>query len=612
MGNSQNTDTSKQKKIDFLEQKIHNLSGDKKAECVLELSELYWQINPEKSTAYAKQAAQLFLKTAPQKVPNALINEAIGFYYEGEKDSTLFYLNRILDKYSRFLTDHHYGVTYNLLCVSYRSKGEFQKALKAAEKALYYFKKTGDSSRMAGTLDNMSMIYENMGDYQKSLSYSIKSLKIFEKNKDSLDIAFTHSNIANIYAYLKDFTHAKQHLSQASVIFKQKDNLYNLADLYNNYGTIYIETKAYDSAFVMLHKALQLYRRINSKSGEATALQNIGLVYNFKENYTLGIQKLKQAATLFEGLSDVHNKIDIYADIGETYTKIGAIQKAEYYLNKALSLAEKIHHNRQRLKVYTLLDKMYAKEGNYKDAYSYAQKGSALKDSIENTEVKKQIANLEALYQNEKKQKKIESLEHKQRLQGIKNQNLILIISLLGGVFLLFTYFVYQKRKKEKKIASLELQQAQLKQQQLEQELVYKNKQMATHAINIMQRNKLLQKYLQLLKEIKPETNSSMLKQYNSLKKEINKTIQSKKDWESFKTYFEQTNENFVGQLMQNANLTNHDFRLAALIKLGMTNKEIATIFNISPQSVKNSLYRLKKKMQLSNDENIRDYLKNL
>ncbi len=611
-GYAQNTDTSRQKKIIVLEKKLPHLSGEEKTACVLELSELYWQINPEKSIIYAKQAVELFQNISPRKIPQALIDEAIGFYYLGQTDSTIVYVRQVLEQYRRFLKEHHTGVAYNLLCLSYRDKGEFQSALNAAKKALDYFGKAGDSSRIAGTLDNMSTIYKNMGNYRKSLAYSVKSLKIFEKNNDSIDMAATHSNIANIYALLKDFAHAKQHLNQASVIFERQKSLYYLADLYNNYGTVYMETKAYDSSFIMLQKALELYHRINNKSGEATALQNMGLVYNLKGNYHLGIQKLKQASGIFEALSDVADKTDIYADLGDSYTETGDIAKAKYYLHKALNLAIQASNKRQELKIYALLEKMYAKEKNYKPAFKYAQKRASLKDSLENTDVKKQIANLEAQYQNEKKQKEIEELEHKQKLQHVKSKNQLLVFSILAIVFLFFSYLTYQKRKKEKKIALLELQKSQLKQKQLEQELSYKNKQMATHAINIMQRNKLLQEYLQILKDIKPDTNPTTQKQYNHLKREINKTITAKKDWDSFKTYFEQTNESFVRQLMQNDALTNNDFRLAALIKLGMTNKEIASIFNITTQSVKNKLYRLKKKLQLQNEENLREYLTRL
>ena len=57
--------------------------------------------------------------------------------------------------------------------------------------------------------------------------------------------------------------------------------------------------------------------------------------------------------------------------------------------------------------------------------------------------------------------------------------------------------------------------------------------------------------------------------------------------------------------------VTQNDLRLSAYIKVGMQNKEIAQITNVAPASVKKSINRLKKKLALSVDEDIRLFMMN-
>jgi len=57
---------------------------------------------------------------------------------------------------------------------------------------------------------------------------------------------------------------------------------------------------------------------------------------------------------------------------------------------------------------------------------------------------------------------------------------------------------------------------------------------------------------------------------------------------------------------------THNHQRLAALMKIQLSNKEIASIFNISRDSVVRSKYRLRQKMGLETNQEMEDYLKKI
>lgn len=51
--------------------------------------------------------------------------------------------------------------------------------------------------------------------------------------------------------------------------------------------------------------------------------------------------------------------------------------------------------------------------------------------------------------------------------------------------------------------------------------------------------------------------------------------------------------------------LTSYDIRLCTYLKSNLSTKEIATLFNITPDSVKKAKHRLRKKLGISPDESI-------
>jgi len=48
------------------------------------------------------------------------------------------------------------------------------------------------------------------------------------------------------------------------------------------------------------------------------------------------------------------------------------------------------------------------------------------------------------------------------------------------------------------------------------------------------------------------------------------------------------------------------------LIKLNMNSKEMASVLNISPNSIKSARYRLKKKLELSPEADLEGFIRNI
>lgn len=95
-----------------------------------------------------------------------------------------------------------------------------------------------------------------------------------------------------------------------------------------------------------------------------------------------------------------------------------------------------------------------------------------------------------------------------------------------------------------------------------------------------------------------------------SVFKLIENSFASDSDWNDFKERFKALNPDFVTSLMaKHADLSKSEIRLLTLIRIGYSQKEIATILNIAPDSVKKLRSRARKKLNLQDSVSLTDYL---
>lgn len=156
-------------------------------------------------------------------------------------------------------------------------------------------------------------------------------------------------------------------------------------------------------------------------------------------------------------------------------------------------------------------------------------------------------------------------------------------------------------------LSSAERKNRQLKEKQLQQALERKNKQLTTVSLRIIQKNKTLKELGKKMGDISDAT-PKINRDLRKLQKLIDESFRLDKDWDEFKLYFEQVYVDFYQSLHEKyPDLTNTELRHCALIKLNLSISECANILGISPESVKISRFRLKKKMNLETQNEVRD-----
>lgn len=164
--------------------------------------------------------------------------------------------------------------------------------------------------------------------------------------------------------------------------------------------------------------------------------------------------------------------------------------------------------------------------------------------------------------------------------------------------------------KSQQALSEADLNYLHLKEKQLQDQIEYRNKQITTHTLNIIQKNEMLRDMRVQLEDIVKSTEGVPHNELKRLLKTIDESFRLDKDWEEFKLYFEQIYTGFYAKLKINyPELSNQELRHCALIRLNLSNNECASILGISPNSIKVSRTRLRKKLDLENHQNLTDFV---
>ena len=113
------------------------------------------------------------------------------------------------------------------------------------------------------------------------------------------------------------------------------------------------------------------------------------------------------------------------------------------------------------------------------------------------------------------------------------------------------------------------------------------------------------------LKDVVRNPGSSNLRDFRNLVQMINYNFSPEKEWKEFNANFNRIHKGFTDTLKERfPDLTSNDLRLCALYRIDIPTKDIAEAMGISQTSVKMARYRLRKKLNLSPEEDIHEFLK--
>ncbi len=206
----------------------------------------------------------------------------------------------------------------------------------------------------------------------------------------------------------------------------------------------------------------------------------------------------------------------------------------------------------------------------------------------------------------------------------------MIALALLAIVALIFLFFRQQKLRlnaenellvqqnqaylTQKALSDLEVNTIQKENELLNIKLESKRRESVSIALGITEQREFLERTARVLEEIKNDSDKMQCeRKLNDLIVMIKQKISYSNEISEFYGQIEQVHKDFFTKIEHRyPNLTDQEKRLAILLRLNLSTKEISTLMNITSKSVEIARYRLRKKLNLQTGENLFTFINNL
>ncbi len=614
------------KNVDSLLIIVENQTGVAKYNTLISLSDHYNSILERNAVNYGLQAVEVAKKHLDKNdLVNSYLRVQRGYSTLSVYDSSIIYSNMILEMTNldkKYYADAKSGISESLYHL-----GKNSESIEYGKAALKSYRQLGDSSSVAKVLSLFLINQTKQGNYPEALGNGLIALELYEKSGDSLKIARTLRRIGVLYMMKRDRPSARPYYFKAFSIAKEypKSMIYN--NMLSSMASYYRKIGNNDSAMIFYNKSLEADRKLGRTHEMSGTYMNVSHLYLRQDNFDTGYYYLNKALEGFKETESLENIGQVYSSMSLANFYQGNYDTSLYYNRKVYEIGKSTNNRRLILSAEELLPGIYDKKGDYKKSLKYYKEYIAIKDSIDGVKVKNKLSELETKYETKKKEQQILELEHQSEIEKSEKQSQRIIFVGTIFVFVLILLGILQKRKKdkqiqrqkeivhrkEKELAKAELEKSRLKEEELQQSILYKSKQLSTHALHMMQKNTMLHEMQLDIKTLSKKASTDDKPKFKRINQQINQSLRSHKDWDVFKLYFEDVNRNFYQKLKDiNPDLTTNDHRLCALIKLNMNSKEMASVLNVAPNSIKSSRYRLKKKLGLDVEADLEEFIRGL
>ncbi len=206
------------------------------------------------------------------------------------------------------------------------------------------------------------------------------------------------------------------------------------------------------------------------------------------------------------------------------------------------------------------------------------------------------------------------------------------VIAVIALIFIVLIYYIILQQKyrvkaqnelfkkqneiieNQKALTDLELKTMRLENTSLSSNLEFKRKELQNYALSIIEQQTFIaaihDQLCEIMETTSPQDKSLKLEQLMIL---VKQKMNNPDRVRVFNLEAEKMHRDFLHRLSdQFPELTEHDKRLSVLLRLGFSTKEIAPLLNISPKSVEIMRYRLRKKMDINQGENLIQFISNL
>ncbi len=398
-------------------------------------------------------------------------NRLSALYYFCKNDSALHLAERAkaLSRQLRYVR----GICYSLESIGnyYGTFGtnELEKSLQYYTEAANIAERNNLEKELQNAFSCILNLYFYVGDFPKAMKLSTKALALAEEKKDYSKIAYYNNLLGFIYLRQGNLEDSRKYYQKYFDNAAVANDSIMMTDAKMGLAEVLLFEKSPREALTILFQVYDFYtKQVNAGLfykrdrvpytvfAIAKAYRNLG---DNAQALKYCIQGFKYSRQFQFNLYDLAN---YYIIIGDVYENLGQIDRAIETFRLALSLSIKIKHVENIRDSYQALSRIYANRKVFDSAFHYERQFNFMKDSITSVRIRREIEQINAEYNIEKKDQEIQQ-QQKLHEAEINRQNIVAlsIIAFFLLVSVIAALLYNRNRLKQKSIFQEELNRKQ-------------------------------------------------------------------------------------------------------------------------------------------------------
>ncbi|MGB0521972.1 MAG: tetratricopeptide repeat protein [Flammeovirgaceae bacterium] len=566
---------------------------------------------------------------------NTLIRLAEVSYYTGKTDSVMHYANEALNvlentNYLAEIVD-----AKNFIGAIYYGRGELQKTTEVFKECLQIQQQLGNQKGVARMYNNLGVLAKSMGNLNEALNYYLKGLELSRELNNIHQQITCLTNSSQIYFQLKEYDRAMNVLQEAKQLAEQYNNESLIADVLDDLGDVHKELGNSDSAYHYYQKSLTIYQQIDFQGNVAYVNERLSSLLIEENRLEAAKSHIDQGLAIAKEINIPYDETLLYCRLLEYYLQKKQPSKALQANQKLLTLIKQTEDYDLQKTAYGVIYRVFEANGQHKQALEYLKKHMTASDSITHIDRTRDIARIEYSFELKQKTQQLEAQQRQQTLvyqQELEKQQWMKLAA-FGVTFFVIViaailYRSFQIKKRDNEVLSHQSEMLELKNEELQvlyekeqamiekerelmqESIAIKERQLATGTMLSHEKNALFNQLLNYFQQLKSDVSDEGYKKVLEATKLIRANLNMQNSWENFVYQFENVHPHFFKRMKEAyPAITPKELKFASYIKIGFNNKDIAQVANMSNDAVKKGLYRLKKRLNLAPNDDLRTFI---
>jgi len=442
----------------------------------------------------------------------------------------------------------------------------------------------------------------HFGEIGLAVMYEMNGIDLSEKVSEHIR-PYDYQYLAEILYRVREYNSSIKYARKAVDAWRNSgvgDKTYIVSCL-NTVALGYHRQDKYDSALFYYSQALELAKKAGSSVWTGIVTGNMAQIYYAQKKYESAYPIFLNDYKTSKDSGYYDNAANSLQWAARTNLALGNKPAALKQVREAFYLLRLWTDDSYLRNTYYTATQIFREMGNYDSAFYYNNLYASLNDSLERLVSRSTTDIAKAKLNDEASKYNIQTLNREKKAQVLLRNMIIVGIILLS----LFVLLIFNRKSLKDKMKMEKMAQEKLL---MEQEVASAQDQLRLFTENVIEKTNLIEK---LEMQVKGKEVTS--EQHSIISELTQQTILTEQDWYKFRSLFEKIYPGFFIKLKDKfPDITVAEQRMAALTRLHLTTKQIASMLGISLDSVHKSRQRLRQRFQVGAETNLEELVANI